>query len=227
MSEACHARDPLVLVGLHSSGGQECPPSLVHDALKAFNGSVAWGCANGEGLQRGTDIVFAEAGEDLALVGIANPESGQVTDWLHVLSVTPSESLLADLLTTILAPSFAPGLVGVDWDDVEALLKTGGLGLLAVCRGMHQIAIGQARRRIDEALRNHGSPPIAGVLGVLISTAHQIHMSDLKTLFVELHDMRPGDDYRTIGAAAIRVAGEPHCALLAVLGAREWNGADI
>ena len=107
-------------------------------------------------------------------------------------------------------------LVGVDWYDVKALLQAGHRGLLAVCGGPHQDSIGRARQAIDQARDQLGSPPIAGVLGLLVSSSQQVHMSDVKSLFMELHDLVPNDEHR-IGAAAIRDGGEPCCALLAII----------
>lgn len=215
-----HDHDPLIWVGIELSGEDDCAPDSVRDALKAFNGSVAWGYANGDGGHRNFDVICAEVDEQgvhaSALVGIPNPATGYVTDWLRVSSVTPIESPQPYLLTTVLAPSFAPGLVGVDWYDVKALLQAGHRGLLAVCGGRHQESIGRARQAIDQALEPLGSPPIAGVLGLLVSSSQQVHMSDVKSLFMELHDLAPNGEHR-VGAAAIRDGGEPCCALLAII----------
>jgi len=216
-----HDHDPLIWVGIQLSGDDECAPDSVRDALKAFNGSVAWGYANGDNGHRNFDVICAEVDDQgvnaSALVGIPNPATGYVTDWLTVSPVTPIESLQAHLLTTVLAPSFAPGLVTVNcWGDIKALLQSGHRALLAVCGGSHQDSIAQVRQAIDQARDQLGSPPIAGVLGLLVSSSQQVHMSDVKSLFMELHDLVPNDEHR-IGAAAIRDGGEPCCALLAII----------
>lgn len=211
-----HDHDPLIWVGIQLTGDEEQAPEPVREALRAFNSSLAWGYANDDDSHRRFDIVFAAVDNETAKVGIPNPATGYVTDWLTVSSVTPIESPQAHLLTTVLAPSFAPGLVGVDWYDVKALLQAGHRGLLAVCGGPHQDSIGRARQAIDQALEPLGSPLIAGVLGLLVSSSQQVHMSDVKSLFMELHDLAPNDEHR-IGAAAIRDGGEPWCAMLAVL----------
>ncbi|MBK6678031.1 MAG: hypothetical protein IPG52_14875 [Rhodocyclaceae bacterium] len=215
-----HDHDPLIWVGIELSGDDDCAPDSVRDALKAFNGSVAWGYANGDNGHRNFDVIYAEVDDQgahvSALVGIPNPATGYVTDWLTVSSVTPTQSPQAYLLTTVLAPSFAPGLVGVDWDDIKALLRSGHRALLAVFGGPHQDSIGRARQAIDQALETLGSPPIAGVLGLLVSSSQQVHMSDVNSLFMELHDLVPTDEHR-IGAAAIRDGGEPWCAMLTVV----------
>ena len=138
---------PLVKAGIHILEiGRSLPESDLL-TLSSFNGAVDWKMvANGGGVQ-GSEIIFAMDDLDSSDVNLnlRKNDTGPAWHYVDVEVLTPAFcSPLSSSIHTVLAPAFAPGFVGTDWDDIKAALRRGDKGLLALVQGEPESALREA-----------------------------------------------------------------------------------
>lgn len=132
--------------------------------LYSFDGAVEWRFLNELPSYPEVDICFQEMSKEEILVSL--PSVTNPSAWHHVLVAVDIENPVLSLHTTLhtlLAPSFSPGIVGIDWEDVRLILCSGEKGHLVTSDNVSNEAISTTCRDLQHRLE----PPLASVMGVL------------------------------------------------------------
>jgi hypothetical protein len=150
---------PLVKAGIHilEIGRSLSESDLL--TLSSFNGAVDWKRVSSEAGLQGSEIIFAMDDLDSSDVDLTLRKSDTGRAWhnVDVEVLTPAFcSPLSSSIHTVLAPAFAPGFVGTDWDDIKAALRRGDKGFLALVQGEPEGAMRKANDLIAARLSGIG-----------------------------------------------------------------------
>jgi hypothetical protein len=150
---------PLVKVGIDILEIGRSLSATDHLTLSSFNGAVDWKMVSSAAGIQGAEIIFMVGDMDPSNVVVALEKSGTGRAW-HYLDVESLRSTfcspLASSIHTVLAPAFAPGFVGIDWDDIKNGLRRGKKGLLALVQGEPESAMCEARDLVTARLSELG-----------------------------------------------------------------------
>jgi hypothetical protein len=127
--------------------------------LSSFNDAIDWKMVASKAGIQDSEIIFMVGDMDPSsvVVGLRKNDTGPAWHYLDVESLTPAFcSPLSSSIHTVLAPAFAPGFVGTDWDDIKAALHRGDKGLLALVQGEPEGAMREAHDLIAARLSGLG-----------------------------------------------------------------------
>ena len=96
-----------------------------------FSGQVAWERFSDDLPPLGTEIFFDEISETTVRIGLVT--SNTSSEWFQLeiqFESANHRSAIAATIHAVIAPAFAPGGIGVDWEDVKLLLQSGNVGQL-------------------------------------------------------------------------------------------------
>jgi hypothetical protein len=140
-------------------------------ALSSFSGAIDWKMVTSEAGTQGSEILFLVGDMDPSsvVVGLRKSDTGPAWHYLDVKVLTPAFcSPLSSSIHTVLAPAFAPGFVGIDWNDFKGELRKGDKALLAMVQGEPQSAMREAHDLVDVRLTDLGlKSPAKAILASL------------------------------------------------------------
>lgn len=147
--------------------------SLACRVFSDFDLAIAWHRSD----------ALAETPCDLALVQreahVVELSFAHADSALHTLTIDldrRSSVTVEQLSQVLFAPSFAPGLIGVDWDDVCLILASGSHAQLSAVDGSKVSDAAQWIERISHEQREH----VTGILGVILgNTVQQLRAAPL------------------------------------------------
>lgn len=180
------------------------------DCLNSFNGAIDWKQVSSETGVQGSEIVFCVDDSRLIVSLLETDNQGKLgCHELEVKATTPDFcNPLSGLLHTVLAPAFTPGLVGVDWEDVKVVLRSGRQGQLALVAGNLESAIADAINHCSDRL-------VRGVLAVIFLPEEQFSLP-LYREATRLLQGQFGPSVTTLVAAPVLTQGELMFGLLVV-----------
>lgn len=147
--------------------------SLACRVFSDFDQAIAWNRSD----------ALAETPCDLALVQreahVVELSFAHADSALHTLTIDMdrrSSTTVEQLCQVLFAPSFAPGLIGVDWDDVCMILASGSHAQLSAVDVSNVTDAAQWIERISYKQREH----VTGILGVILgNTSLQLRAAPL------------------------------------------------
>ncbi|MCX7184195.1 MAG: hypothetical protein NTW90_02960 [Nitrosospira sp.] len=207
---------PLIRVEIVSSWEEPKVSQAVLASLDSFNGVIGWDCIPGSSSLGKSDVCFDGDNLKLARVGFPTDDANHALHWLPVtVLTTQAYPALPSIIHTILAPAFAPGLVGIDWNDIKDILSCGKCGLLALVSGKPVDAITEAHTLVSSQLNLLGSESVKGALAVLFVPEEQPCLAQLGQVSKLLGAMCPSEQPALVSAPAI-TDGKSIFALLVV-----------
>lgn len=191
---------PIILIGLKFPEG--LPPPDVIASLDSFHVGLGWLSLSDMDNDSKCDVIFEML--DSTHIHIGFPEKGAKSKlrWLPVTVLT-SENLPAfsSIIHTVLAPSFAPGLIGVDWEDAKLILGSGQQGFLTLVSGDFEMSIPSAHAIISSHLNSLGKELItSSVLAVMFARHTQSFLSNFYLASSSLESMCPSDQPALVAA---------------------------
>jgi hypothetical protein len=190
-------------------------------ALNSFNGAVDWKMVSSEAGTQESEIIFmvGDMAPSSVVVGLRKSDTGPAWHYLDLEILTPAFcSPLSSAIHTVMAPSFAPGFIGTDWDDIKAALRRGDKGFLALVQGEPERAVREARDLVTARLNGLGVERSAKA--VLASLFLPENGFDL-TLYRQAASLITGmcnDDQSVLVSVPVLADQNPLVALLAVYG---------
>lgn len=148
---------PLIRAGVDLRGQADLPVQDVQ-CLSSFNGEVDWKQVSGQAGMQGSEVIFGASDSGTLVISLreASQQGGLACHELEVETITPVGcSSLSGLIHTVMSPSFTPGFVGIDWEDVKLVLRSGRQARLVMALGIadsnllevtRQAKAGQARK---------------------------------------------------------------------------------
>lgn len=138
----------------------------------------------------------------------------QLPDHQIIISVAASSFPAFDsVVYTVLAPSFAPGGIGVDWEDVRSILRLGNRAVLVMSESDESVA--ETLRLAQSILASVDCPQISGVMPVVFAPQGTPWVEAVRQLGSAAETLAP-DAWRLVAAPVI-LGDTPVCSLLIVL----------
>lgn len=162
----------------------------------------------------GCEVVFrqSESQQEVELLLLDREE--QLPEYRMVISVAASPfSALDSVAHTILAPSFAPGGVGIDWADVCMILRSGQRAVLIMTESDEAVA--ETLRLAESVLATDDRARVSGVMPVVFAPQGKRWAKAVQQLRSVAETLAP-DAWRLVAAPVI-LADTPVCSVLAVL----------
>ena len=119
---------------------------------------------------------------------------------------------LDSIAHAVLAPAFAAGGVGVDWDDVCTILRSGKRGVLVLAESGE--AVTDTVRLAELVLAKEDSARVSGVMAAVFAPRGTGWMESVRQLGRAAETLVP--DAERLVAAPIILGDAPICAVLAV-----------
>lgn len=132
---------------------------------------------------------------------------------IMVLVAASPFSALDSVAHAVLAPAFAPGGVGVDWDDVCSILRSGKRAVLVVAESDE--AVIETLRLAESVLVTGDHTRISGVMAVVSAPRGATWMEAVRQVGRTAETLAP-DAWRLV-ATPIILGETPVCSLLVVL----------
>lgn len=154
---------PLVRAGVNLLG-QANLKAQDTDCLNSFNGEVDWKQVSGQAGVQGSEVIFGVNDSGMLTVSLleTSQQGGLACHELEVETITPIGcSSLSGLIHTVMSPSFTPGFVGTDWEDVKLVLRSGRQARLVM-------AFGSADSNLLEVTRQAKAGQGRNVRGLLL-----------------------------------------------------------
>jgi hypothetical protein len=161
------------------------------------------------------DIAFDEIAPNICHLSF--PDDSSTRPPLSVSVLTASDyPALPSLIHTILSPGYAPGLIGVDYCDIKAVLCNGGQGFLTITTGGDKDAMNKALSLLIPRLNGpDNNIRIKGGLAVSFTKKEDLKLTHVRQMGNRLKRMIPNDQPITFAAAYI-TGNIPLLALLVV-----------
>lgn len=186
---------PIILVGLKSPEDGGRPPPDVLASLDSFHEDLGWISLSDMSNDSKCDVIFEML--DSTHIHIGFPEKGAKSKlrWLPVTVLTSGNyPAFPSIIHTVLAPSFAPGLIGVDWEDAQLILGSGQQGFLTLVSGDFELSIPSAHAIISSHLNSLGKElMISSVLAVMFARHTQSVIAHTYQIFNSIASMCPTD----------------------------------
>lgn len=128
---------PLIRAGVDLRGQADLPVQDVQ-CLSSFNGEVDWKQVSGQAGMQGSEVIFGVSDSGTLVISLleTSQQGGLACHELEVETITPVGcSSLSGLIHTVMSPSFTPGFVGTDWEDVKLVLRSGRQARLVMAFG--------------------------------------------------------------------------------------------
>jgi hypothetical protein len=210
---------PLVLAGIDilEIGGALSESDL--RALNSFNGAIHWKMVSSEAGTQDSEIIFMIGDMDSSNVVVGIRKSDTHTAW-HYLDVetltSASSSPLSGSIHTVLAPAFAPGFVGTDWDDIKNGLRRGDKGLLALVEGEPESAMLEAHGLVATRLSELGAEEsVKAVLASIFLPESKFDLVSYRQTASRIEDVC-NDDQTVLISVPIITDQNPMVALLII-----------
>lgn len=161
----------------------------------------------------GYDVAFRQSEnrqEVEILLPLDDAQSGE-----HRILVSVAASLfpaLGSVAHAVLAPAFAPGGVGIDWDDVCTILRSGRRGVLVLAESGE--AVTDTLRLAESVLAKEDSARVSGVMAVVFAPRGAGWMELVRQLGRAAETLAPNAG--RLVAAPVILGDAPICAVLAV-----------
>jgi hypothetical protein len=157
--------EPPCVVGVVS--GQS---NMVHDAVResvaSFEERVVLDVHPTAGTAGVCDVVFDPIGATSIRVGIASGTADGQRHWLSVSLI--DDANLPVLIHALIAPRVVLGWIGVDWTDIEYVLRSGRVAYFAIATGGTEKSITAVQQRVAQEVAQ-SKATVAGVLMSLIA----------------------------------------------------------
>ena len=162
----------------------------------------------------GCEAVFRQC-ENQQEVEILLPLGGdQHREHRIMVSVAASPfSALDSVAHAVLAPAFAPGGVGVDWDDVCSILRLGKRAVLVMAKSAE--AVTETLMLAESVLAAGDRAQISGVMAAVFASHGATWMEAVRQVGRAAETLAP-DAWRLV-AAPIILGDTPVCSVFAVL----------
>lgn len=189
-------------------------PLEIDRVAESFRGLVDVLPISGSGSSVGCEAVFRQW-ENRQEVEILLP----LGDDLHrehriMVSVVASPFPVLDSIAhAVLAPAFAPGGVGVDWDDVCSILRLGERAVLVMAESAD--AVTEALRLAESVLAAGDHAQISGVMAAVFAPQGATWGEAVRQVGRAAETLAP-DAWRLV-ATPIVLGDNPVCSLLVVL----------
>ncbi len=193
---------PIILVGLKMAEGSGRPTPEVLESLDSFHEDVGWiSLSNLTSISK-CDVIFEVVDSSNILIGFQEKGAESKLRWLPVTILTTEDyPALPSIIHTVLAPSFAPGLIGVDWEDAKLVLSRGQQGFLTLVSGNFEMSIPSARAIISSHLNLLDQElMISGVLAVMFAHHTQSVITNTYRILNSLESMCPSDQPALVAA---------------------------
>ena len=128
---------PLIRAGVDLRGQADLPVQDVQ-CLSSFNGAVDWKQVSSQAGVENSEVIFGVSDSGMLTVSLleTSQQGGLACHELEVETITPVGcSSLPELIHTVMSPSFTPGFVGTDWEDVKLVLRSGRQARLVMAFG--------------------------------------------------------------------------------------------
>lgn len=160
----------------------------------------------------GCKVVFRQC-ENRQEVEIFLPLGGdQLREHRIVVSVAASPFAALDSIAhAVLAPAFTPGGIGVDWDDVCSILRSGSRAMLVMAESGD--AVTESLRLAESALAKHNRTPVSGAMAAVFTPQGTNWVEAVRQLGRGAGSLAP-DAWRLV-AAPIILGDTPVCSVLA------------
>lgn len=205
---------PIIRIGVRSTSDATLLAAEVDECLCGFNGVVGWSPI-GELLPvTDCDVIFHQVNLAQVNVGLRAGDGRDEFHWLPVTLIGVSDTpALPVVIHSLLAPSFAPGLIGVDWEDIRLMLLTGERGVLTFVNGEIESAMSHANELILPHMA--GEYSFIGSSVVLISDGDSLTLDQIS---IAGRLARGLASELRVTSAPIAAAGGPFVAVLAIAG---------
>lgn len=150
----------------------------------------------------GCDIAFDEVAPNICHLWFPNDSSTRPPLSVSVLTAA-NYSALPSLIHTILSPGYAPGLIGVDYDDIKTVLRNGGQGFLTITTGGSKDAMNKALSLLIPRLNGPNNIRIKGGLAVSFTKKEDLKLTHVRQMSNRLKRMIPNDQPITFAATYI------------------------
>lgn len=161
----------------------------------------------------GCDLVFRQS-EGRQEVEILLPFGDGRSDEHRILVSAAASPFpaLGSVAYAVLAPAFAPGGVGIDWDDVCTILRSGRRGVLVLDESGE--AVTDTLRLAESVLAKEDRAPVSGVMAAVFTPRGIGWMESVRQLGRAAETLAP--DAGRLVAAPVILGDAPICAVLAV-----------
>jgi hypothetical protein len=128
---------PLIRAGVDLLGQVDLPVQDT-DCLNSFSSAIDWKQVSSQAGVQNSEVIFGVNDSGMLTVSLreASQQGGLACHELEVETITPVGcSSLSGLIHTVMSPSFTPGFVGTDWEDVKLVLRSGRQARLVMALG--------------------------------------------------------------------------------------------
>lgn len=160
----------------------------------------------------GCDVVFRQCEnrqEAEVLLPACNSRQPEHRILISLVSPYPA---LESVAHALLVPAFSPGGIGVDWEDVCLILRSGKRGVLAVVESGE--AVTDTLKLAESVLPKEDRTQISGVMAVVFAPQGTGWMESVRQLGRAVETLAP--DAGRVLAAPVILGDTPICAVLAV-----------
>lgn len=187
--------------------------SDIEQVAESFRGLVNICLIPESGSAVGCDVVFRQS-ENRQEVEVLLPlGDGQSGEHRILVSVAASPFLPLDSIAhAVLAPAFAAGGVGIDWDDVCTILRSGRRGVLVLAESGETVT--DTLRLAESVLAKEDNTRVSGVMAAVFAPRGTGWMETVRQLGGAAETLAP--DAGRLVAAPVILNDAPICAVLAV-----------
>jgi len=185
----------------------------IEPVAESFRGLVDVCLISDSGSTVGCEAVFrqSENQQEVEVLLPLRDDPSQVSRLL--VSVSASPFLALDSVTyVVLAPAFASGGIGVDWEDVCLILRSGKRAVLVMAESDE--AITETLRLAESVLATGEGPRVSGVMAVVFAPQEATWVEAVRQVGRAAESLAP-KAWRMVGAPII-LGDTPVCAVLAV-----------
>lgn len=187
--------------------------SDIEPVAESFRGLVDIGWIPEFSSTVGYDVAFRQS-ENRQEVEILLPlDEAQSGEHRILVSVAASPfPVLGSVVHAVLAPAFAAGGVGIDWDDVCAILRSGKRAVLVLAESGE--AVTDTLRLAESVLAKEDNTRISGVMAAVFAPRGTGWMESVRQLGRAAETL--ASDAVRLVAAPVILGDAPICAVLAV-----------
>lgn len=186
----------------------------IEAVAESFRGLFDVRAISDSGSAVGCEVIFrqSENRQEVEVLLPLRDDPSQVSRLLVSVAASPLPAL-DSIAHAVLAPAFAPGGVGVDWDDVCSILRSGKRAVLVMAESDE--AVTETLRLAESVLAVGEHTQISGEIAAVFAPQGATWMDAVRQVSRAAETLAP-DAWRLV-ATPIILGHNPVCSLLAVL----------